>query len=95
MQNAVETHNAKDWAAIAELVSSRTTSHPSIDQMTGRTGAWKEAEDIKLEGAVHMHGGKNWSGIAALVPDRTNNQCYNRWRLDAIRVIGQKGKTPT
>jgi hypothetical protein len=89
LKNAVHKHAGKDWAAIAILVSGRTREQchnrwhrsldPSIDQTLGRSGKWKEDEDIKLKNAVHKHGGKNWAAIAALVPGRTSSQCSNRW----------------
>jgi hypothetical protein len=89
LKNAVRKHGGKDWAAIAALVSGRTriqchnrwrnTLDPSIVQAKGRTGKWKEDEDIVLRDAVQVHGGKNWIAIAALVPGRTIKQCSNRW----------------
>jgi hypothetical protein len=79
-----------DWVAIAALVPRRTNLqcqsrwynalNPSIDQTSGRTGKWKEDEDIKLKAAVQTDGGKNWAAIAELVPGRTKIQCRNRWR---------------
>jgi hypothetical protein len=105
LKAAVQAHGGKHWAAIAALVSGRTqiqcrsrwhnTLDPSIDQMTGSTGKWKEEEDIKLKAAVQTHGGKNWVTIAALVPGRTRIQCSHRWHdilgPSITRVNGCKG----
>jgi hypothetical protein len=89
LKAAVQTHGGKNWVEIAALVPGRTRSQcrsrwkealdPGIDQVTGRTGKWKAAEDSKLKDAVQTHGGKNWAAIAALVPGRTRTQCWNRW----------------
>jgi hypothetical protein len=78
-----------NWAAVASLVPSRTSSQcrgrwckaldPSIDRATGHKGKWTAAETIKLKDAVQMHGGNNWRAIAALVPGRTEIQCNSRW----------------
>jgi hypothetical protein len=46
--------------------------------VTGRRGAWTEAEDIKLKDAVQTHGGKNWEKIAELVPDRMKKTVQKR-----------------
>jgi hypothetical protein len=89
LQDAVQTHGGKNWAAIAALVPGRTTSQcwsrwknvldPSIDRATGRNVKWTADEDSKLKDAVRTYGGKNWCLIAALVPGRTRNQCTKRW----------------
>jgi hypothetical protein len=78
-----------NWAAIATLVPSRTSSQcrlrwkdaldPTIDRVSGRAGKWTSVEDTKLKDAVQTHGGKNWETIAALVPGRTKSQCNSRW----------------
>jgi hypothetical protein len=52
----------------------------SIGRSTGRTGKWREDEDIKLKSAIQAHGDKHWAAIAALVPGRTQKQCSDRWR---------------
>jgi hypothetical protein len=92
LQDAVQTHGAKNWVAIAELVPGRASNQclarwhnvldPRIDQ-ANRRSKWVEDEDIKLKDAVQVHGGKNWPAIAALVPGRTKTQCRIRWR-DAL-----------
>jgi hypothetical protein len=79
-----------NWAAIATLVPSRTSTQcrsrwnaaldPSIDRTSGRKGSWTADEDIKLKDAVEKHDGKDWANIAALVPGRTKKQCNKRWR---------------
>jgi hypothetical protein len=103
--NTRKKKKSKNWAAIAALVPGRTKNqcenrwrnalNPSIDQMTGTTGKWKEEEDTKLKAAVQTHGGKNWVAVAALVPGRTKIQCKNRWHdtLDPStdRVNGSTG----
>jgi hypothetical protein len=95
-----------DWVAVAALIPGRTKRQcrnrwrsaldPSIEKAGGRTGIWKEDEDIKLKNAVQKHGGKNWGAIAALVPGRTKNQCHSRWQnaLDPSidRVNGRTGE---
>jgi hypothetical protein len=93
LKDAVQTHGAKNWAAISALIPSRTKKqcynrwhgvlHPSIDRATGCNGKWIAVEDSKLKDAVHMHGGKNWKEIALLVPGRTKQQCCDRWH-DAL-----------
>jgi hypothetical protein len=90
LKAAVRTIGVKDWAAITAAVPNRTQKQcqnrwyrildPSINQMTGRTGKWKEDEDIKLKAAVRTHGGKDWATFAAQVPGRTRAQCHDRWR---------------
>jgi hypothetical protein len=87
---AIQKHGDKNWAVIAALVPGRSKVQcwgrwrsaldPSIDRTTGRTGTWKDDEDIKLKDAVRRHGDKNWVAIAALVPNRTRKQCNKRWR---------------
>jgi hypothetical protein len=91
LNDAVQTHGDKDWAAISELIPSRTKlqcrnrwQHVlglSIDQASGRTGKWEEYEDKKLKDAVQTHDGKNWAALSELVPGRTKKQCRNRWRV--------------
>jgi uncharacterized protein (DUF2237 family) len=78
-----------NWAAVAALVPSRTSSQcrtrwndaldPTIDRVSGRAGKWTAVENIKLKDAVQTHGGENWEKIAALVPGRTKIQCSSRW----------------
>jgi hypothetical protein len=90
LKDAVQTHSAKNWAAIAALVPGRTLSQcwsrwhhvldPRINRTNRRTGPWTEDEDIKLKDAVQTHGGKNWGAIAALVPGRVESQCSSRWQ---------------
>jgi hypothetical protein len=104
--NTSKKKNGNNWAAIAALVPGRTNIQcknrwqnaldPSIDQMTGTMGKWKEDEDTKLKAAVQSHGGKNWVAIAALVSGRTGAQCKSRWH-NALnpsidRVNGCTGK---
>jgi hypothetical protein len=89
LKAAVHKHGGKNWVAIAKLVPGRTERQcydrwhvaldPSIDGVSGCTGKWTEAEDIKIKEAVQKHGRKNWSVIAALVPGRTRIQCLKRW----------------
>jgi hypothetical protein len=94
LNDAVQTHGAKNWAAIAALVPGRTRKQcgqrwkdvldPSIDRTPlGRTCNWAEDEDSKLKNAVQKYDGKNWAAIAALVPGRTKVQCRNR--LQSLR----------
>jgi hypothetical protein len=106
LKDAVQTHGAKNWGAIAVLVPGRTKHQcrnrwqvvldPSIDRATGRTGTWSEEEDIKLKDAFTTHGGKNWDAIAVLVPGRTKHQCRNRWHVvldpSIDRATGRTGK---
>jgi hypothetical protein len=90
LKNAVQTHGAKNWVAIAVMVPGRTNFQCnnrwqdildcSIDRATKRKGRWTAVEDSKLKDAVQTHGEKDWAPIAALVPGRTRQQCYNRWR---------------
>jgi hypothetical protein len=106
LKDAVQTHGAKNWDAIAVLVPGRTNSQchyrwnnaldPSIDRANERAGKWTEDEDSKLKDAVQTHGGNNWKEIAVLVPGRTKRQCSTRWR-DALnpsigRANGRTGK---
>jgi hypothetical protein len=91
LKAAVQTYGAKNWDAIAALVSGRTKNQcyyrwqwhdvldPSIGRGNGRSGTWTGDEDSKLKDAVQTHGGKNWAAITALVPGRTKNQCSHRW----------------
>jgi hypothetical protein len=89
LKDAVQTHDGKDWAAIAALVPGQAKRQcrdrwhnilaTSIDPTTARTGKWSEDEEIKLKDAVQTHGGKDWAAIAVLVPGRTEMQCNNRW----------------
>jgi hypothetical protein len=66
---SVQTHNCKNWAAIAVLVPGRTkmqcfdrwrnTLDPSIALTAGRVGQWGEDEDIKLKmGETHGEKGQ-------------------------------------
>jgi hypothetical protein len=81
LKDAVQTHDGKNWNAIAALVPGRTKKQcwgrwndilkPNIDQVTGRTGRWAEDEDIKLKNAVQKLGSENWCAIATLVLGRT------------------------
>jgi hypothetical protein len=96
-----------DWAAVAALVSGRTTIqccnrwhyylNQSIDGVTRRTCAWTEDEDGKLTDAVQLHGGKDdkdWGVIATLVPGRTKDQCCIRWHYYLSHSIdGVTGRT--
>jgi hypothetical protein len=106
LKGAVQTHGSKNWAAISELVASRTKRQckyrwqdaldPSIALTAGGKGKWTAIEDSKLRDAVQTHGGKNWAAISKLVPGRTRIQCYNRWK-DALDpgialTAGSKGK---
>jgi hypothetical protein len=89
LKDAVQTHNGKNWIAIAAYVPGRTQKQcwvrwrvvldPNTDRASGRKGTWTEDEDSKLKDAVQTHGGKNWGAISALVPGRTKIQCWNRW----------------
>jgi myb proto-oncogene protein len=106
LKDAVQTHDGRNWDAIAALVPGRTNIQcrkrsrdildPSIGRATARTGAWSEDEDIKLKDAAQMHGGKNWVAIAELVPGRTQKQCLNRWHNSLTPIIaltaGREGK---
>jgi hypothetical protein len=106
LKNAVHKHGSKDWAAITALVQGRTSSQcrhrwrevlvPRTNQANGRTGKWREEEDIELKNAVHKHGGKDWAAIAALVQGRTSSQCQHRWRDVSNRITnranGRAGK---
>jgi hypothetical protein len=103
LKDSVQTHEGKDWAAIAALVPGRSKKQcynkwhqvllPSSYQSNGLTGTWTEDEDIKLKDAVEKYGGKNWGAIAALVPDRTESQCYSRWHTyHAALTIERSGK---
>jgi hypothetical protein len=84
LEAAVQTHGGKNWKKIAAMVPGRTKKQcstrwyyalePSIAQTPGRTGAFTEDEDHKLEAAVQTRGGKNWKKIAAMVPGRTKKQ---------------------
>jgi myb proto-oncogene protein len=70
MKCEIETHDGKNWRAIAALVPGRATHqctdrwndilNPSIDRANERTGKWTADEDSKLKGAVQTHGGKDW-----------------------------------
>ena len=102
LKDAVQTHGAKNWDAIAPLVPGRTKNQctnrwhdvldPSVDRGSGRTGKWSEDEDIKLKDAVQRHGGKDWVAIFG----RTKSQCYDRWQnvLDSSIALtaGRTGK---
>jgi hypothetical protein len=106
LKDAVQTHGGKNWAAIAELVSGRTTSqcstrwmkalNPSIDHANGLKGKWTEDEDSKLKDSVQRHGGKDWDAISALIPGRTEKQCQNRWHnalvLKTVLPTERRGK---
>jgi hypothetical protein len=95
LEYAVQTHDGKDWPAIAALVQGRTKTQcisrwrnvldPSIDRSNGRTGKWTADEDIKLKAAGQTHGGKNWDAIAAL--------CW--FRVERKRSVGSDGNTRT
>jgi hypothetical protein len=106
LKDAVQTHGGKNWAAIAKLVSGRTTSqcstrwmkalNPSIDHANGLKGKWTEDEDSKLKDSVQRHGGKDWDAISALIPGRTEKQCQNRWHnalvLKTVLPTERRGK---
>jgi hypothetical protein len=89
LKDAVLTHGANNWKAIAALVLGRTreqcrnrwcaTLDSNIDPTTARAGKWTVDEDKTLRDAVVSCGGKNWELIAALVLGRTKVQCRNRW----------------
>jgi myb proto-oncogene protein len=89
LQDAVQTHDDKDWAAISSLVPGRTKMQcsgrwndfldPFIDQANGRKGKWTVVEDSKLKNAVQTHGCKDWAAISSMVPGRTKKQCKTRW----------------
>jgi hypothetical protein len=89
LQDAVQMHGGKNWAAIAVLIPGRTQKQcarkwhcildANIDRTPGRLGTRTEDEDIKLKVAVQMYGGNNWDAIAALVPSRTKIQCWSSW----------------
>jgi hypothetical protein len=92
LEDAVENHNGKNWAAIAAVVPGRTTKqcwrrwhatllHCKSDETTARKGFWNTDEDSKLKDAVEKHNGKDWAAIAALVPGRTAKQCWSRWHV--------------
>jgi hypothetical protein len=90
LKDAVQTHDGKDWGAIAALVPGRTENqcrskwHSSfvsnINPTTAQAGRWTADEDKKLKDAVQTHGGKDWAAISALVPGRTKKQCWDRWK---------------
>jgi myb proto-oncogene protein len=106
LKDAAQMHGGKNWAAIAELVSGRTTSqcstrwmkalNPSIDHANGLKGKWTEDEDSKLKDSVQRHGGKDWDAISALIPGRTEKQCQNRWHnalvLKTVLPTERRGK---
>jgi hypothetical protein len=61
LKAAVQTYGGKSWVAIAALVPGRTKLQcknrwrafdSSIDRLGGRTGEWKEEDDITLASAV-------------------------------------------
>jgi hypothetical protein len=89
LKDAVQTHNGKNWDAIAALIPGRSRRQctgrwhdaldPRVNQTPGRTDKWSTNEDTKLKDAVRIHDGKNWEAIAALVPGRTRRQCNTRW----------------
>jgi hypothetical protein len=89
LKEAVRSHGAKNWFAVAALVPGRSSSrcryrwdnflHPSIDRSIVCAGKWTADEDKKLKEAVRSHGAKKWSATAALVPGRTSDQCNGRW----------------
>jgi myb proto-oncogene protein len=97
LEDAVQTHDYKDWAAISALVPGRTKIQcchrwrdvldPSIGRASGRKGKWTAFEDRKLKDAVQTYGFKNWVTIAEMVPGRTNKQCWDRWNLTLIPDI--------
>jgi ribosome recycling factor len=106
LKDAVQMYGDKNWVAIAYLDPDRTrkqcyhrwknTLNPCIALTAGRSGKWKEDEDIKVKDAVQTHGDKNWDAIAALVPGRTTSQCRDRWK-DALNpsialTAGRTGK---
>jgi uncharacterized protein (DUF2237 family) len=105
LQDAVRTHDGKNWGLIAALVPGRTNVQcnkrwnnvldPSIALPAGRTGKWTAVEDSKLKDAVQTIHGKNWNRISALVPGRTKSQCRCRWKdvLDSSidRASGRTG----
>jgi myb proto-oncogene protein len=78
-----------NWAAVAALVPSRTTSQcshrwysaldPSIGRATERTGKWTAVEDSMLKDALRTHYYNGWVAISALVPGRTRIQCRHSW----------------
>jgi hypothetical protein len=93
LKNSVRIYGSKDWAAIAALVPGRTQTqcrnrwhsvfHTGLDPSNGpngRTGKWREDEDLRLKGAMQAHSVNDWVSIAALVPSRTKSQCRTRWK---------------
>jgi hypothetical protein len=95
-----------NWAAVAALVPSRTTSQcwirwygaldPRSGEATERTGKWTTFEDSMLKDALRTHYYSGWVAISALVPGKTRIQCRHRWNdvLDPNidRVSGRTGK---
>jgi hypothetical protein len=90
LNDAVQLHGGKNWAAIAALVPGRTIKqcsnrwkdalYSSLDRANERRGKWTEDEDVKLKDSIQTHGDKDWVAIAALVPGRRKKQCYYRWK---------------
>jgi hypothetical protein len=106
LKAAVDTHDGKNWGAIAALVPGRTQAacrgrwhqhilNFNIVRTTGRTGKWADAEDSKLTAALQKHGDRNWDDINALVPGRTTKQRHNRWHQFLKPSIDQTKALPS
>jgi hypothetical protein len=94
LEDAIEKHNDKDWAAISALVLDRTKTQLCMSRWYGfldsksdatitRVGKRTIDEDSTQKDAVVKHNGKHngkkWQDISALVPGRSKKQCTSRW----------------
>jgi hypothetical protein len=89
LRNAVQTHNGKNWVAVAALVPGRSRKqcwnrwhdalNSSIEQATTCAAFWTLEEDNRLKHAVGILGEKDWDLVTFLVPGRVKEQCFSRW----------------
>ena len=83
----VETHGAKNWKKIAELLGTTRTDVQCLHRWNKvlrpglHKGPWTEEEDRIVREMVMKHGVGNikWSVIASKLPGRIGKQCRERW----------------
>ena len=87
LRTIVETHGAKNWKKIAELLGTTRTDVQCLHRWNKvlrpglHKGPWTEEEDRIVREMVMKHGVGNikWSVIASKLPGRIGKQCRERW----------------